>query len=48
MLSCHEPYRELGSNYFDEQRRHQLVHRSTRCLECLGYRINLELGPATA
>jgi hypothetical protein len=24
------------------------VHRLTRRLECLGYRVNLELGPATA
>jgi transposase len=48
MLSRHEPYQELGSNYFDEQRRHQLVHRLTRRLEHLGYRVNLELGPATA
>jgi transposase len=48
MLSHHEPYQELGSNYFDEQRRHQLVHRLTRRLEHLGYRVNLALGPATA
>jgi transposase len=48
MLSRHEAYQELGSNYFDEQRRHQLVHRLTRRLEHLGYRVNLELGPATA
>jgi transposase len=48
MLSRHEPYHELGSTYFDEHRRHQLVHRLTRRLEGLGYRVNLELGPATA
>jgi transposase len=48
MLSRHEAYQELGSNYFDEQRRHQLVHRLTRRLEHLGYRVNLELRPATA
>jgi transposase len=47
-LSRHEPYQELGGNYCDEPRRHQLVHRLTRRLECLGYRVNLELGPATA
>jgi transposase len=47
-LSRHEAYRELGSNYFDEQRRHQLGHRLTRRLEHLGCRVNLELGPATA
>jgi transposase len=48
MLSRHEAYQELGSNYFDEQRRHQLVHRLTRRLEHLGYRISLALEPATA
>jgi transposase len=48
MLSRHEAYQELGSNYCDEQRRHQLVHRLTRRLEHLGYRVNLELRPATA
>jgi transposase len=48
LLSRHEAYQELGSTYVDEQRRHQLVHRLTRRLECLGYRVNLELGPATA
>jgi transposase len=47
MLSRHEAYQELGGNYFDEQRRHQLVHRLTRRLEYLGYRVNLELVPAT-
>jgi transposase len=48
MLSRHEPYPELGSHDFDEQRRHQLVHRLTRRLEHLGYRVNLELGSVTA
>jgi transposase len=48
MRSRHESYQELGSHDFDEQRRHQLVHRLTRRLEHLGYRINLELRPATA
>ena len=47
MLSRHEAYQELGGNYFDEQQRHQLVHRLTRRLEYLGYRVNLELVPAT-
>jgi transposase len=48
MLSRHEAYQELGGNYFDEQRRHQLVHRLTRRLEYLGYLVNQELVPATA
>jgi transposase len=42
MLSRHEPYRELGANYFDEQRRHHLVDRLTRRLQCFGYHVHLE------
>jgi transposase len=46
MLSRHEPYHELGANYFDQQRRHHLVDRLTRRLEHLGYRVSLEPVPA--
>jgi transposase len=46
MLSRHEPYHELGDNYFDQQRRHHLVDRFTRRLEHLGYRVSLEPLPA--
>jgi transposase len=48
MLSRHEPYRELGANYFDDQRCHQLVDRLTRRLERLGYHVSLDLVPAPA
>jgi hypothetical protein len=41
MLSRHEPYRDLGANYFDE-RRHCTVDRLARRLEHLGYRVSLE------
>jgi transposase len=46
MLSRNEPYRELGANYFDEHRRHQLVDRLARRIERLGYQVNLQ--PVTA
>jgi transposase len=46
MLSRHERYHELGSNYFDEQRRQHLVDRLTRRIERLGYRVSLEPTPA--
>jgi transposase len=46
MLSRHECYHELGSNYFDEQRRQHLVDRLTRRIERLGYRVSLEPTPA--
>ena len=42
MLSRHEPYHELGANYFDEQRRHHLVDRLTRRIQRLGYHVHLE------
>jgi transposase len=42
MLSRHELYRELGANYFDEQRRHHLVDRLTRRLQRFGYHVHLE------
>jgi len=42
MLSRHEPYHELGSNYFDQHRREHLVDRLTRRIERLGYRVALE------
>ena len=42
MLSRHEPYRELGPNYFDERRREHLVDRLTRRIQHLGYRVHLE------
>jgi hypothetical protein len=41
-LSRNEPYRQLGANYFDEHRRHQLVDRLARRIERLGYQINLQ------
>jgi transposase len=42
MLSRHEPYRELGANYFDEQRHHHLVNHLTRRIESLGHHVQLE------
>jgi transposase len=42
MLFRHEPYRELGAIYFDEQRRNYLVNHLTRRIERLGYHVQLE------
>jgi transposase len=47
MLSRHEPYRELGANYFDEQRRDHLVDHLTRRIQRLGYHVHLEPVPAS-
>jgi transposase len=42
MLARHEPYRELGANYFDAHRRDHLVDRLTRRIQHLGYHVHLE------
>jgi transposase len=42
MLARHEPYRELGANYFDEPRRDRLVDHLTRRIQRLGYIVQLE------
>jgi transposase len=42
MLSRHEPYRELGANYFAECQRTHLVDRLTRRIERLRYHVSLE------
>jgi hypothetical protein len=42
MFSRNVPYHELGTNYFDERRRHYPVDRLARRLEHLGYRVHLE------
>jgi transposase len=44
MLSRHEPYHELGTNYFDEQRRDHLVDHLTRRIQRLEYHVQLEPG----
>jgi transposase len=47
MLSRHAPYRELGANSFDAQRRAHLVDHVTRRIQCLGYHVHLEPVPAS-
>jgi transposase len=42
MLSRHEPYQELGADYFEARRRDHLVDRLTRRITRLGYRVTLE------
>lgn len=36
-------YQELGGNYFDERQREATVRRSVRRIECLGYKVTLEV-----
>ena len=42
LLSRHEPYRELGGDYFDRLRPETTAKRLMRRLENLGYKITLQ------
>lgn len=42
LLSQHQSYEELGSNYFDERNRQQTEKRLVRRLEKLGYQVELQ------
>ena len=42
MLQHHEPYRELGENYFDQLNPTALVNRLVRRIEKLGYKVSWE------
>ena len=42
ILKYHQPYQELGANYFDERKKESVAHRLTKRLEILGYKVNLE------
>ena len=48
LLTRQEPYRELGSNYFDERKRDSVTNRLVRRLEKLGYEVALDPKPAYA
>jgi transposase len=46
MLTRHEPYRDLGAQYFDEQARDHVQRRLVHRLERLGFAVTLEALPA--
>jgi transposase len=46
MLTRHEPYHELGPQYFDEHERDHVQRRLVRRLERLGFAVTLEASPA--
>ncbi len=49
MLTHREPYRDLGATYLDERNKANLLKRTVRRLEQLGYKVNVEpIQPATA
>ena len=41
IIQRREPYKDLGSNYFDERQKASTANRLTRRLEKLGYRITI-------
>jgi transposase len=48
MLCRHEPYHELGGNYFDERKKESVVNRLLKRLQQLGYEAHIEPLPAAA
>lgn len=42
VLAQREPYRDLGTNYFDERARQSVERRLVHRLEALGYSVLLE------
>ncbi|HEV2458665.1 MAG TPA: IS110 family transposase, partial [Ktedonobacterales bacterium] len=48
MLTRHEPYRELGAQYFDEHARDHVQRRLVQRLERLGFVVTLEALPTTS
>ena len=42
MLTRHEPYRDLGSDYFDQRNKGALARRLLKRLTSLGYTVTLE------
>ena len=46
-MACHtQPYQDLGSNYFDQRKKHDVVSRLSHRLEKLGYNVALTLQAA--
>jgi hypothetical protein len=48
LVQRHEPYRELGADYFDRRRPHATANCLVRRLASLGYRVTLQEQPAHA
>lgn len=42
MLRRHEPYHEMGGNYFDERKKESVVDRLLKRIERLGYDVHIE------
>jgi len=42
ILKKHEPYKELGANYFDQRKKDMVVNNAVKRLEALGYKVTVE------
>jgi hypothetical protein len=42
MLSRHEPYHELGADYFDERKKTSVINHLLKRLEKLGFSVAIE------
>lgn len=42
MLKANTPYYELGSDFFEQRRKNEIVKRSVKRLEALGYSVKIE------
>lgn len=48
ILSRHQPYQDMGSNYFDERERAAIARQSIRRLEQLGFQVTLRVSAEVA
>jgi transposase len=48
MLRRHEPYRDLGANYFDERKKESIVNRLLRRIQKFGYAVSIQPLPVAA
>lgn len=42
MLARHEPYKDLGGDYYDRRKKEHLARHLTRRLESLGYAVSVQ------
>ena len=42
MLKNNTPYKELGSDFFEQRRKNEIVKKSVKRLEALGFNVTIE------
>jgi len=48
MLKSNSPYKELGSDFFELRQKNQIVKKTVKRLEALGFNVTIEQGIATS